>query len=388
MPRIYIVELCNYDDYPVGGHLSFARQLIKAFGNEIALIGISTGDEPVKKWIKKKIGDVEYDFYSVRKRKKILTKPIIPLRLQAFLYLSGCRKELAFLSKGNVFIQTPQVLFALRKLNLENVCYRLPGVANILGASRFWYAKFFQGIYERILFSSLSKVKLILASADQDSIADFCRRSRNTISIDRLIRFPTRIDTDVFKPAGRMDACLKLRSDPQRKRIVTTGRLNQLKGWKFLIDCFVIFIKEHPHSDLYFLGDGEDRMKIENYITEKEMTNNIFITGQVNPETVALYLNSSDLYVMGSFLEGWSTSLIEAIACGVPVCITRFSSADELVSNGYNGYVSDTRDENEFVANMNRALKIPKTALLESSGEMNKYSVSRLKEDLLKYWQI
>ena len=386
--KIYIIELCNFEDYPTGGQLSFAKQMLIAFSGQIALIGISTGSEPIKKWIKKEIDGIEYDFFSVNKVHKYFNKPIIPNRIKGFYYLSRCRKELLFLEKENVFIQTPEVLFALRNWGIKNICFRSPGVENMLVSSRFWYAKYFKDIYESFLFNNLQKVNTILASADRNSIIDFCKRSNNRIRDYQILQFPTRIDVSTFKPVDRLVARKEIDFDFQRMLIITTGRLSSLKGWKFMINCFELFTTTYPNSNFYFLGEGEDRSLIEKYISERKLINKVFLIGRKDSETVALYLNACDLYIMGSYVEGWSTSLVEAIACGVPVCTTNFSSAKELVTNNVNGFVCDKRDESEFVMKMNQALNLPKKALLEKSFEMNKFSVTNLKNDLLGCWRI
>ena len=54
--KILFIELCNYCDYPTGGHLSFALHMLGAFGNQLKLVGITTENEcEVGKWCKKDI---------------------------------------------------------------------------------------------------------------------------------------------------------------------------------------------------------------------------------------------------------------------------------------------------------------------------------------------
>jgi glycosyltransferase involved in cell wall biosynthesis len=386
--KIYVIELCNFEDYPTGGHLSFVKQMLKAFGNQVALIGISTGMEPVGKWIKKGIDGIEYDYFSVRKFRKDFSKPIIPNRLKYFYYLSKYGKELRFLENENVFIQAPEVLFAIRNWGIKNVCFRLPGVENMLVSSRFWYAKYFKGIYEKLFFINLQKVRTILASADQNSTIDFCKRSKNRIHPEQVIHFPTRIDTNIFKPIDQTLARIMLKIEPEKKVIITTGRISMLKGWKFMIDCFALFRTAFPNSVFYFLGDGEDRSNLEQYVSERHLSEYVSLKGKLEPDMIALYLNASDLYIMGSYIEGWSTSLVEAIACGVPVCTSNFGSANDLISRGFNGFINDRRDENEFAEQMKQALNLPKEALIKKSNEMQKYSVDNLKNDLLANWEL
>jgi glycosyltransferase involved in cell wall biosynthesis len=386
--KIFIIELCNFEDYPTGGHLSFAKQMLKAFDSQIALIGISTSSEPIKKWIKKEIDGIEYDFFSVKKLYKDFKKPIIPNRLKAFYYLSKCRKELKFLENENVFIQTPEVLFAIRNWGIKNICFRSPGVVNMLVSSRFWYAKYFKDIFEILFFNNLQKVSMILVSADRNSIMDFCKRSKNRIHAHQVVQFPTRIDTDIFKPVERSIARTKLNLGSKRKIIVTTGRLGSFKGWKFMIDCYELFKVSCADSHFYFIGDGEDRYRIENYISEKKLRSNAFILGKLDPQTIALYLSACDLYIMGSYIEGWSTSLMEAIACARPVCVTNFGSAVDMVENGKNGYVVLEHNQNEFVEKMYLSLKLDDHELIKKSKYFSRFSLNNLKDDLLYHWTL
>lgn len=51
--KFLLIEGCDFVDYPTGGQLSFARQMMRTFGNRLALVGISTDDTPVGVWLKK-----------------------------------------------------------------------------------------------------------------------------------------------------------------------------------------------------------------------------------------------------------------------------------------------------------------------------------------------
>jgi len=109
------------------------------------------------------------------------------------------------------------------------------------------------------------------------------------------------------------------------------------------------------------------------------------LEGKKSPEEIALYLNASDLFIMGSYKEGWSTSLMEAIACGVPSCVTEFSSAKEIIVQGENGYVVNEHDEALFVQAMLKAMKMVRPV---NNDNVTRFSSDRMKEDLLKYWEL
>jgi glycosyltransferase involved in cell wall biosynthesis len=152
-----------------------------------------------------------------------------------------------------------------------------------------------------------------------------------------------------------------------------------------MIDCFILFEKIIPQSNLYFIGEGEDLQKIQEYLSHKQISGKVILTGRKKSEEISLYLNASDLFIMGSYKEGWSTSLSEAIACVVPSCVTNFSSAKEIVLEGKNGYVIEEHNEDLFVQGMLKAMKLSRPVYNEN---VRAYSTGKLKEDLLKLWEL
>ena len=82
--------------------------------------------------------------------------------------------------------------------------------------------------------------------------------------------------------------------------------------------------------------------------------------------------------------EGWSTTLVEACACGVPCVVTDFSSAREMIKDNHNGYVVEGRDENVFSKRMIDALSLDRAKVAEYDKRFEKLAVSHLREDMEK----
>lgn len=390
--KILFIEICNYNDYPLGGHLSFAKNLLQGLGDQLALVGCSTDENtPVGKWIKKDINGITYDYFSVLKvNSKSFRKPLLPARLKHYFAVRKYRKELVNYPTDNVFIQTAEVLFATSKYFAnKNVAFIFPGVGNILSISRYAYAKLFADIYENLLFKTLLKVKVIFACADRNAISELCARSKNRLLPENVFQYPTRVDPRYFyfsEDKQKFREALNLKND--EKIIITSGRLHWAKGWQFMIDAFEIFLTNIPKAHFFFMGDGNEKETIQDYINEKKLSKKITLKGNVNHQTLADYLRAGDLFIMGSIEEGFSTSLVEAVACGIPACVTLFSSAKELLQDGFNGYVSSDRDENNFAQLMEKSLNIPLDNLIESSENAKKYSIYNMKKDLLDNWEL
>ena len=265
---------------------------------------------------------------------------------------------------------------------LPKVCLIMPGVGNPLQISRYKWARIFAGVYDKLFFSYAQHVNVILPAADKKSIVKFIERSKGVITSEKVIQFPTRYDAKIFKRMSK-DKVRELLKIPENElMIITTGRLNWFKGWKFMIDAFKLFHKSHTNSRLYFLGKGEDEQRIKDYVINTELQDFVILAGIHPLSTVAQYLNAADMFIMGSYAEGWSTSLVEAVACANPCVVTEFSSAHDLIKEGENGFVETERNEQHFAELMERALSLDKVVIDQYACDAFSMSVQTMREQL------
>lgn len=376
---ILLIECCNFIDFPAGGQLSFAKNMMNAFGNELILAGITTDDTPVGVWIKKEFDGIVYDFISLAKVTKSNKKPFVPYRISSFFFIKKYRKEIMKSQESTVFIQNPETLLAIQNWSFKNICYRFAGVNNPILNSRYWYGPILSSFFNYFFYKSFKNVDTIFASSNVDEIEIIEKRIQESYPNKKLIQLFTRVNTNIFNKKNKLELRQKYKYSNQQKIVIYTGRLAKIKGWDFLIDCFLKFKIEEPDSIFLLIGDGEDRNQIASYIVDKNARNSIFLLGQLNPVDISEYLNLSDLYVMASYKEGWATSLVEATACSLPSCTTNFSSANEIVKQGVNGYVVNERNINTFVEYMHKSFKLE-----VNNFDLESYTVFTLKNDILQ----
>ncbi len=96
MPDVLFIEPCNFLDFPVGGQLSFARQMIRVFGARLALVGISTDETPVGQWVKRTFDGAVCDFLSVGHWRPSARKPLLPRRARAYGDIVRHRRQIVF----------------------------------------------------------------------------------------------------------------------------------------------------------------------------------------------------------------------------------------------------------------------------------------------------
>ncbi len=383
--RILLIDFTDFEHYPIGGYLTFARNMMESFGSDLALVGITTSEyDPVGSWFKKIIDGIEYDFFALIRYNKRKTKNLLPDRLVNLILLKFYKRKILKIGIDNIFVQRQESLIAIAESG-KNICYSFPGLENPVAISKYKYASFLANYFDKWFFKKIIYVNSILARGDDEAIKEMVNRSNGVLNNSTIVKFPTRIRTTVFRPVDKAIARSQLRLPKGVTIVVTTGRLAWIKGWKFMIDSFARFVDKNRNSIFIMVGEGEDFHKINSYISESNLTDKIILTGKKNIEEIALYLNAADLYIMGSYREGWPTALMEAIACGLPACVMEFSSADEIIIDKINGYVIRERNENIFVTGMLKAFQLKRPV---KNDHITKYSTENLKTDLLKYWEL
>jgi glycosyltransferase involved in cell wall biosynthesis len=384
-PNVLFIDGSNFDTFPAGGQLTTARSLMKLFGNRLALAGMTTGEEQVGQWTEKEIRGVRYLFFPAYRRAPGAGKPLVPDRLTFYASLLRYKRRILEVACPAAFVQAPEALMAVSDWGFDSVCFRFAGVANPLKGSRYRYAAPLAAWFDRRLFEALGRASVILASADEEAIRNLVLRSNGRLPRERVTQFPTCVDTSEFRPRAR-DEARKAVGVPENCRLfVTNGRIGRLKGWELLVDAFRHYLRQDPDAMLAFIGDGEDRPALERRIRELGLESRVWITGFQHPSSVAAWLNAADAAVFGSFVEGWSVGMLEALACGKPVVTTAVSGADAMIEPGRNGFVAQSRDPVEFAGAMAASLSLPDAPRI-STGIAAQFDLPRLGERLGALW--
>jgi hypothetical protein len=127
--RILIIDFCNFEDYQIGGHLSMSKNLMSAFGDRLALVGVTTSkNDQIGTWFKKNIDGVVYDFFALARFNIKKTKHFLPDRLMSYVSVRYYKKEILDINIQNVFVQRHEILPAINGFGLKNICFCFPGL--------------------------------------------------------------------------------------------------------------------------------------------------------------------------------------------------------------------------------------------------------------------
>ena len=124
--------------------------------------------------------------------------------------------------------------------------------------------------------------------------------------------------------------------------IVAFGRLVSRKGFSDLLNAFRL-VRSQMSSHLVFIGDGEERLKLEKLALDLDLREDVKFLGFL--ENPFQCISTSDIFVLSSHWEGFGNVIIEAMACGVPVISTDCPfGPDEIITDGVNGLLVPVAD--------------------------------------------
>lgn len=162
------------------------------------------------------------------------------------------------------------------------------------------------------------------------------------------IYLPALMDYDEMDRLSLERNCM---DDENAIKIISVGRLVELKGFHLCVEPCRKLIDEGFNVKWYIAGEGEYRQTIESLVKKNNLENNFILLGNChNPYT---YIRSADICVQPSSYEGFSLSVIEGKHFKKPMVVSDIPSNMEMIKDGFNGFVVK-RDENEIYAAVKR----------------------------------
>ena len=134
--------------------------------------------------------------------------------------------------------------------------------------------------------------------------------------------------------------------DGEETRILSVGRLVELKGFHLCVSACKRLLDEGYKVKWYVAGEGDFRDEIQKEIEKYGVRDNFILLGNcANPYT---YMNGADICVQPSSYEGYSVAVFEEKYFKKPVVVTNIPSNLEMITDKENGIVVERSSENVY----------------------------------------
>jgi len=163
----------------------------------------------------------------------------------------------------------------------------------------------------------------------------------------------------------------------QSKRIVLfLGRINFKKGLDLLIPAFAKLTKQLPDIHLILAGPDNDGYlkEVNQWIAEQNISEHVSYVGMLLGEQKLAAFRDAELFVLPSYSENFGISVLEAMACHIPVIISNKVNLWSEVQTHQAGLIT-TCDVDDLSNNMKQLL-----ASSELRNKVSKHAYELVKE--------
>ncbi len=175
------------------------------------------------------------------------------------------------------------------------------------------------------------------------SDAEVTRRKALTYGMkpDCTAVFPWGVNLDYFKPAvGQAPSGRAASRGSRPPFVVFCNRSWEPRyGVDVLARAFVGVAQQREHVSLLLLGGGSQAQIIRQVLMAGRVMDRVQFGGQVPQADLSRWYRMADLFISPSHIDGSSVSLMEALACGLPVLVSDIPANKEWVVDGENGWL-------------------------------------------------
>lgn len=164
---------------------------------------------------------------------------------------------------------------------------------------------------------------------------------------EKIEIIPVPVNTKIFNPYKAKNIHTKL-------RLVTVGRLDELKGQKYGIQAVKHLLNKGFRVEYTIAGIGVKEGELKNLVEELNLSKQVSFKGKVSPSMVSHLLKNSDIFLMTSVTnsEGMEESqglvVAEAQACGLPVVAFDTGGVKYTLIDGKTGFLCKEKNIDAF----------------------------------------
>lgn len=202
------------------------------------------------------------------------------------------------------------------------------------------------------LIARTSHKLVAISSATRDALVEYEYLPRKRISV-------------IYNGISPLTVCQEKRSllreqlgvAPGETVVGTVARMDPVKNQALMLKATRALLDQGFRVKLILVGDGPERQSLERLVTELQLEAAVIFTGfQSQP---ADYLSLMDIFLLPSFTEGTSMTLLEAMSLGIPAVATRVGGTPEIVTEGETGLLIESNDLTGFTSAIQLLLENP-----------------------------
>ena len=170
--------------------------------------------------------------------------------------------------------------------------------------------------------------------------------------VSRFTIVPGAVNTNRFTPRTDWQAGKFI--DERQPILLYHGRVDRRKGALDLVEAFAELLEEiEAQPQLIYSGIGPDSEAVKTRVETLNLTKNVRLLGYADYEKVPEIYRRADVFVSPTYAEGFSNTILEAMATGLAIVSTNAVGVVDCLRDGENGLLVAPGD----VAELKNALR-------------------------------
>ncbi len=244
----------------------------------------------------------------------------------------------------------------------------VPNVVSIQGGDGHWVGVDCCGTHQRAIRAVLDHAGAVLIGCQ--SFADEVMGHHGTAPA-RFTLVPGAVDVGRFRPRAGWQAGQW--ANPAHPTLLYHGRVDRRKGVLDLLDAFARLAPARPALRLLISGIGPDLDEVRRRVAAAPWCEQVELAGYVEYADVPQVYHRADVFVSPTYAEGFSNTILEAMASGLPCVAAEAVGVVDCLRDGDNGLLMPPGDVPALTAALVRVLddealraRLAQTALHEA----------------------
>jgi len=195
---------------------------------------------------------------------------------------------------------------------------------------------------------------------------------------------PNIIDLQRFKQKEPLRSAVK-----RRPHLLVARNLEPIYGIKTAIDAAKILKESFPNLKLSIAGSGPQRDELKQYISQAGLEKNVILTGKLDPDEMATLYQSADIMLNPTTVDNMPNTILESMACGIPVVTTNVGGIPYIVKNEITALMVDANNPVEMAEQVRRLCedsKLYQTLVANGIVEIKQYAWTNIRQHWLSLY--
>jgi len=211
-------------------------------------------------------------------------------------------------------------------------------------------------------------------------LGEICKTASLTKSA-KVQSIPNTLNTELFKPFSKSEACEKLGLDPNKKYLLfSAANPNDVrKGFVYFVEAIKVVKEQYEGVELIVMG--KEQKEFENLPLKLNYVG--FVKSE---EQAAVVYNAASVFVIPSLEDNLPNTILEALSCGTPSVGFAIGGIKEMIETGVNGYLAKAKDAKDLAKGIIEMLENPNPESTRNSA-LQRYSNSIIVEKHLEFFK-